>query len=715
MKLHQEINPILTNTSGGGNKFGMRASAKAFMMLSSLYSNKIVAILRELGCNAFDSHAEAGYPEKPFEVTLPTRIEPWLTIQDYGVGLSPEQVRDVFTVYFESTKVDTNDEDGCLGIGSKSPFSYTDQFTVESTKYGVTTTYQMMISETGEPDWMTLSSRESDLPSGVKIQIPVKIDDIWEFTNEARRVYRWFETPPIITNGKPIEPFDREMFNGKFMTIKSSSVYNGAYALMGNVLYKIDVNELREDGQGIFNQREFPVLSRTHDNSSLVLIFPRGSIDFLPSRETLSYDARTKTALISALRDAELSIRKEVQRKIDACETVSQISDTGVTEMFEFEFLKSSLTFNGHPLSSYEINLYDLYEEATSYGERAEEHALYLCRRFKRLSRAYTNVVYGDHLRNHDISPILTKRIAILIEDGNKFKQFCRNHFYQTYMDSKTECYALPDVELLDELKELFCDFEVTVVHHSALLEEGIRPPKREYARSAKQPGHKVRFCDAVAGEIYTEHLYLKDIRECVRIAQDRGDTVYIMSDDSSYDFYQSLMNFTGGTVIAAKPGIRNKLLEMEGVLSLEDIKIPSEYREAYYIRNVLSEFIRSRRGVSQGFTKLVDAFGVSYDKKLLHRFDRLNHRLKQRRETPGFINSLLEKSGADVLPVNELIRGDITECCYEIEKMVRGVNSKIEDDIILSNTYIDSDVDCEMADAVIEYYNFKQSKGDNK
>ena len=106
---------ILSNVGEIG-EFRIRNSAKAFNILSSgLYANKVKAIVRELSCNAVDSHAAAGKHDTPFDVHLPNQLEPWFAIRDYGTGLSHEQVTNIYTTYFESTKTASNEFIGALG------------------------------------------------------------------------------------------------------------------------------------------------------------------------------------------------------------------------------------------------------------------------------------------------------------------------------------------------------------------------------------------------------------------------------------------------------------------------------------------------------------------------------------------------------------------------------------------------------------------------
>lgn len=67
-----ENKPTLSSAITETNQFHIKNSAKAFYILStSLYSDPILAILRELGCNARDSHVQAGQT-KPWRLHLPT-------------------------------------------------------------------------------------------------------------------------------------------------------------------------------------------------------------------------------------------------------------------------------------------------------------------------------------------------------------------------------------------------------------------------------------------------------------------------------------------------------------------------------------------------------------------------------------------------------------------------------------------------------------------
>jgi len=179
---------VLSNVGEIG-EFRIRNSAKAFNILSSgLYANKIKAIIRELSCNAIDSHTAAG-TNQPFEVHLPTTLEPWFYIRDFGTGLNHEQVSNIYTTYFESTKTESNAFIGALGLGSKSPFSYTDNFTVTAIKDGHKGIYTAFINDVGVPSIALMGEEQVTEPNGVEVKFSVNDRyDFNKFADEANKV-----------------------------------------------------------------------------------------------------------------------------------------------------------------------------------------------------------------------------------------------------------------------------------------------------------------------------------------------------------------------------------------------------------------------------------------------------------------------------------------------------------------------------------------------
>src|SRR5271156_6461407 len=132
MKLHTDRNEVERSNVASESSFRIKTTAKAFDILSSgLYTDRVLAVVRELSCNAYDAHVAANNLE-PFEIHVPNSLEPWFHVKDFGTGLSDEDVMNLYSTYFESTKTDSNDFIGALGLGSKSPFSYTKAFEVIS-------------------------------------------------------------------------------------------------------------------------------------------------------------------------------------------------------------------------------------------------------------------------------------------------------------------------------------------------------------------------------------------------------------------------------------------------------------------------------------------------------------------------------------------------------------------------------------------------------
>lgn len=303
---------VLSNVGTVG-EFTIRNSAKAFSILSSgLYANKIRAIIRELSCNAFDSHVSVGKRDVPFEVHLPNIIEPWFSVKDFGAGLSHDQVLNLYTTYFESTKTASNDFIGALGLGSKSPFSYTKTFTVTAIKDGKCGIYSAFINDYGIPSIVHMTTYDTTDENGVEVKFNVDNKyDFYSFEYEARSVFNYFPTKPTIL-GKNTFSFQevnylrRDIIEGIHQKFHGT----GSVAVMGNISYPIDVPS-SESTLGSLHKYLL---------CDLEIHFQIGELDFQASREGLSYIPQTVNAIKQRLQQLDNSLYSIFKSDVDAIE-----------------------------------------------------------------------------------------------------------------------------------------------------------------------------------------------------------------------------------------------------------------------------------------------------------------------------------------------------------------------------------------------------------
>lgn len=315
---------INDSNQGPVNSFTIAATGKAFKILSDgLYSDKIRAIIRELSCNARDSHVAAGNTEQWY-MHLPTNVEPWFAVEDRGVGLSHDDVINIYTRYFASTKTTNNALVGQLGLGSKSPFSYTNEFTVTSHHDGERNRYQMYIDAAGTPQAKLLDSGPTD-HTGLRVEFSVPRDHA-RWRDKAIEVLRWFENPPLVARVEEaanvqavcteVLSIPEPLYQGNGWRIWKEAFWDSkrAVALMGGVEYPIDrysITDLDSDSD-----------EATLTHMPIAVDFAIGDLDVAASREGLSYDPQTSAALVKRLITVTHDLRATVQAEIDAADTL---------------------------------------------------------------------------------------------------------------------------------------------------------------------------------------------------------------------------------------------------------------------------------------------------------------------------------------------------------------------------------------------------------
>lgn len=85
------------------------------MLTTNLYSNQMLAAIREPLCNAWDANIEAGTTDQPLVIRITKDGN--LMIQDSGLGIPAEKMKDVYGVYGQSTKKDNDAVTGGFGLG----------------------------------------------------------------------------------------------------------------------------------------------------------------------------------------------------------------------------------------------------------------------------------------------------------------------------------------------------------------------------------------------------------------------------------------------------------------------------------------------------------------------------------------------------------------------------------------------------------------------
>ena len=294
MKINANVDVIERGGVAAGRSFTVNFNEKLARMLSKgIYQNVIRAPIRELACNAIDSHRAAHKRDTPIRVHLPNSLEPYFEVQDEGVGLSDDGIYNLFTCYGGSDKDHSNDDIGGFGLGSKAPFAYTNSFNVTSVYQGVKRHYVMHKDELGKPHVTPMGESATSEPNGVTVRVPVKPADFAAFRENAQETYRWFEVPPTVTGNSSyalpkfefVAGFEKPMWS--LIKMEDRGYYHSrvnAMVLMANVAYPLRADSLNAKYHRLV---QYPLIIR----------FNNGELEPAVSREDLNYDEHTVRVL----------------------------------------------------------------------------------------------------------------------------------------------------------------------------------------------------------------------------------------------------------------------------------------------------------------------------------------------------------------------------------------------------------------------------------
>jgi len=253
------------------------------MLSKNLYSDAIGSTVRECASNALDSHRRDGV-DKPIIVSLKANKDNSyeFSVEDFGIGLDADDVKNIISKYGKSTKRDSATELGMMGLGFKAPLAYTSSFYFVCRKDGMERKYMMYEGE----DVNTIDllyEAPTDQSNGVKVIVPVKYSDRWQFEKKIKEQLSYFESVyfdvPNIKN-------DFVITRHEFFQFSEIASDTSMHICLDDVYYPLDFSKL-----GI-NRIDLPIALRFSLTNG---IFPT------PNRESIRYTQEAKAIILERL------------------------------------------------------------------------------------------------------------------------------------------------------------------------------------------------------------------------------------------------------------------------------------------------------------------------------------------------------------------------------------------------------------------------------
>lgn len=311
MKL-SETRPYL-ETSGELEEqfFSIQDTGMIFDILrNKMYSNPILAIAREISCNARDAHREVGTPEVPVHIHLPNSLEPYYKVKDFGPGISPDRMSNIFIKYTASTKRDTNVQTGGFGLGAKTPFSYSDTFSIVTNHDGIQYNYTCSIDETKVGKLMLFSSTPTKEKNGTEIKIPVLPKNFTEFATWTEQACRHWAVKPTIKGGTINWQENKKILEGNKWAITASQDWQRhARMIIDGIEYPLELDSLKK-----YADAKLIDAARGH----FIMYFGVGELSLSASREQIYLDEKTQQIIRGRLQAIQDEIKKSVTDKLDA-------------------------------------------------------------------------------------------------------------------------------------------------------------------------------------------------------------------------------------------------------------------------------------------------------------------------------------------------------------------------------------------------------------
>lgn len=348
MELIAKGSEVVTGGVMAEQKFGVKNLGMVLLILrEKLYSDKIGSIAREVMSNARDAHREVGRGNIAIEVVLPTELSPQFIVRDFGPGISPDRMANVFLNYAESTKRGDNTQTGGFGLGAKTPFAYTDNFHINTIAMEngikVKRCYVAYIDESQCGSCVEVENSvvtDENISTGTEIVVTMlstnMYNDTRAFRTSALSVGKYWKVQPKffgisaseqnqynmevdnIVNGKSVlftnnDALTPELKNVEWSISNDRSYGNSHSIILDGIHYPL--------ADGLLNNEVRQAINEFNDTIRFVVHFNVGELTPTVSREALDIVEKNKVAVSNRIQAILNEYNANIMAKIENSQT----------------------------------------------------------------------------------------------------------------------------------------------------------------------------------------------------------------------------------------------------------------------------------------------------------------------------------------------------------------------------------------------------------
>jgi len=332
------------------------------ILRNSMYKDKIGAVCREIASNSRDANRESN-SDKPVEIEIisPNKLLSLghlsISFKDYGTGISPNKMSDIFLKYGVSDKRNTNKLTGGFGLGSKTPFCYNDTFTVitvadfakpvfkeEGTERKVDPVtdvvtlvpryvidyykpserrkykYTAMLDSSGKGKMVLFNNELTKEETGTQIIVPIKTaSDRYEFETKVLKYTQTWREEVTYSNfvySPAVLEVAYEDTDVIIIYKTDSYQYTTMQLLIDGIPYPLDTEAVKVKD----------TVGRSNSNYLTVLKFETGDLAISANRESVQYDEETCASIVEKTDALKVKLDKltkshvaEQDTYLDAC------------------------------------------------------------------------------------------------------------------------------------------------------------------------------------------------------------------------------------------------------------------------------------------------------------------------------------------------------------------------------------------------------------